>query len=140
MTTMAGLLARGVRRKLPDVRYGPIFKLAINDASKSKLYLRVGEYEDGSPGEIFFDMHKQGAMLQALVNQFAIGVSLDLQYGVPLEEFLDAFVGYRFEPSGNLLSSLDGIPIKTTTSILCVRVQKEARRRDLASGRSAPTP
>ena len=65
-----------------------------------KVYLRTGEYEDGTLGEIFVDMHKEGAAFRSLMNSFAIGVSIGLQYGVPLEEFVEAFTYTRFEPTG----------------------------------------
>ena len=65
-----------------------------------KLYLRTGEYEDGTRGEIFLDMHKEGAAFRSLMNYFAIAISLGLQHGVPLEEFVEAFVFTRFEPNG----------------------------------------
>ena len=64
------------------------------------MYLRTGEYEDGSIGEIFIDMHKEGAAFRSLMNCFAIAISLGLQHGVPLDEFVDAFVFTRFEPGG----------------------------------------
>ena len=65
-----------------------------------KVYLRTGEYEDGKLGEIFIDMHKEGAGFRAMMNNFAIAISVGLQYGVPLEEFVDAFTFTRFEPAG----------------------------------------
>ena len=80
-----------------------------------KLYLRTGEYADGSLGEIFVDMHKEGAAFRSLMNCFAIAISLGLQYGVPLEEYVEAFVFTRFEPSG----VVDGNDrIKMSTSII----------------------
>src|SRR5207247_2153238 len=80
-----------------------------------KLYLRTGEYEDGTLGEIFLDMHKEGAAFRSMTNCFAIAVSLGLQHGVPLEEFVDAFLFTRFEPNG----VVQGNPhIKMTTSII----------------------
>src|SRR5439155_25247681 len=79
------------------------------------IYLRTGEYEDGTLGEIFLDMHKEGAAFRSMTNCFAIAVSLGLQHGVPLEEFLDAFLFTRFEPNG----VVQGNPhIKMTTSII----------------------
>ena len=80
-----------------------------------KVYLRTGEYEDGSLGEIFIDMHKEGAAFRSLMNNFAIAVSLGLQYGVPLEEYVEAFTFTRFEPAG-LVQGNDRI--KNATSIL----------------------
>ncbi|MBD3162404.1 MAG: vitamin B12-dependent ribonucleotide reductase, partial [Candidatus Eisenbacteria bacterium] len=85
------------RRKLPDRRGGYTQKASVGG---HKVYLRTGEYEDGSLGEIFLDMHKEGAAFRSLMNCFAISISLGLQYGVPLEEFVDAFVFTRFEPNG----------------------------------------
>jgi hypothetical protein len=80
-----------------------------------KVYLRTGEYEDGSLGEIFIDMHKEGAAFRAMMNNFAIAVSVGLQYGVPLEEFVDAFTFTKFEPAG-MVQGNDAI--KNATSIL----------------------
>ena len=79
------------------------------------MYLRTGEYEDGTLGEIFIDMHKEGAAFRAMMNCFAIAVSMGLQYGVPLEEFVDTFTFTRFEPHG----MVEGHPnIKMATSIV----------------------
>ena len=80
-----------------------------------KVYLRTGEYDDGKLGEIFIDMHKEGAGFRAMMNNFAIAVSVGLQYGVPLEEFVDAFTFTRFEPAG-MVQGNDSI--KNATSIL----------------------
>jgi ribonucleoside-diphosphate reductase alpha chain len=80
-----------------------------------KVYLRTGEYDDGKIGEIFIDMHKEGAAFRSLMNNFAIAISIGLQYGVPLEEFVDAFTFTRFEPSG-MVEGNDAI--KMATSIL----------------------
>ncbi len=85
------------RRKLPDRRTGYTQKVKINGQS---VYIRTGEYDNGQLGEIFIDMHKEGAAFRSLLNCFAISISLGLQHGVPLEEFVDAFVFTRFEPSG----------------------------------------
>ncbi len=85
------------RRRLPDRRYGYTQKARIGG---HKIYLRTGEYEDGMLGEIFLDMHKEGASFRSLMNCFAIAVSLGLQHGVPLEEYVDAFVFTRFDPNG----------------------------------------
>ena len=79
------------------------------------IFLRTGQYEDGSLGEIFLDMHKEGAAFRCLLNSFAIAVSLGLQYGVPLEEYVDAFTFTRFEPNG-IVSGHDNI--KMSTSVL----------------------
>ena len=80
-----------------------------------KVYLRTGEYDDGRLGEIFIDMHKEGAALRSIINNFAIAVSLGLQYGVPLEEYVDAFTFTRFEPQGPVQGNDS---IKYATSIL----------------------
>jgi ribonucleoside-diphosphate reductase alpha chain len=85
------------RRKLPTRRAGYTQKAIVGG---HKVYLRTGEYPDGTLGEIFLDMHKEGAAYRSLMNCFAIAISLGLQYGVPLEEFVDAFVFTRFEPNG----------------------------------------
>src|SRR5207247_1058013 len=85
------------RHRLPHRRQGYTQKAVI---SGHKIYLRTGEYEDGQLGEIFLDMAKEGAAFRSLMNCFAIAVSLALQYGVPLDEFVDAFVFTRFEPNG----------------------------------------
>jgi ribonucleoside-diphosphate reductase alpha chain len=88
---------KNVRRPLPNRRKGYTQKAKIGGHS---IFLRTGEYEDGKLGEIFLDMHKEGAAFRSLLNSFAIAVSLGLQYGVPLEEFVDAFTFSRFEPNG----------------------------------------
>jgi ribonucleoside-diphosphate reductase alpha chain len=88
---------RGVRKSLPNRRIGYTQKAKIGGHS---IFIRTGEYEDGTPGEIFLDMHKEGAAFRSLLNSFAIAVSLGLQYGVPLEEYVDAFTFTRFEPNG----------------------------------------
>jgi ribonucleoside-diphosphate reductase alpha chain len=85
------------RRRLPDRRTGYIQKSSVGG---HKVYLHTGEFEDGSLGEIFIDMHKEGAAFRSVMNNFAIAISIGLQYGVPLEEFVEAFVFTRFEPSG----------------------------------------
>ncbi len=87
------------RTRLPDRRKGYIQKATVGG---HKVYLHTGEFEDGSLGEIFIDMHKEGAAFRSLMNNFAIAVSLGLQYGVPLEEYVDAFVFTRFEPAGDV--------------------------------------
>jgi ribonucleoside-diphosphate reductase alpha chain len=100
------------RRRLPDRRAGYTQKARIGN---HKIYLRTGEYEDGTLGEIFLDMHKEGAAFRSMTNCFAIAVSLGLQHGVPLEEYIDAFLFTRFEPNG----VVQGNPhIKMTTSII----------------------
>ncbi len=85
------------RRKLPNRRKGYTQKASVGG---HKVYLRTGEYEDGQLGELFIDMHKEGAAFRSLMNNFAIAISLGLQYGVPLDEFVEAFTFTRFEPSG----------------------------------------
>ena len=87
------------RRRLPDRRKGYIQKASVGG---HKVYLHTGEFDDGEIGEIFIDMHKEGAAFRSLMNNFAIATSIGLQYGVPLEEFVDAFVGTRFEPAGDV--------------------------------------
>ena len=84
---------------MPDRRKGYIQKATIGD---HKVYLHTGEYEDGKIGEIFIDTSKEGELVKALMNNFAIAISLGLQYGVPLDEFISAFVGTKFEPSGKV--------------------------------------
>lgn len=100
------------RRRLPDRRAGYTQKARIGN---HKIYLRTGEYEDGTLGEIFLDMHKEGAAFRSMTNCFAIAISLGMQHGVPLEEYVDAFTFTRFEPNG----MVQGNPhIKMTTSII----------------------
>ena len=89
----------GARFCMPDRRKGYIQKATIGD---HKVYLHTGEYEDGKIGEIFIDTSKEGELVKALMNNFAIAVSLGLQYGVPLDEYISAFVGTKFEPSGKV--------------------------------------
>ena len=101
-----------MRERLPDRRKGYTQKAIVGG---HKVYLRTGEYEDGRIGEIFIDMHKEGAAFRSLMNNFAIAISLGLQYGVPLEEYVDAFTFTRFEPAG-LVQGND--MIKNATSIL----------------------
>ena len=87
------------RSRMPDRRKGYIQKVSIAD---HKIYLHTGEYDDGKIGEIFIDMNKEGELVKALMNNFAIAISLGLQYGVPLDEFVDAFIETKFEPSGEI--------------------------------------
>ena len=102
----------GSRFKMPDRRKGYIQKASIGE---HKIYLHTGEYDDGKIGEIFIDTNKEGELVKALMNNFAIAISLGLQYGVPLDEFVDAFVDTKFEPSGKV----DGNDrILSATSIL----------------------
>jgi ribonucleoside-diphosphate reductase alpha chain len=100
------------RERMPDRRKGYTQKAVVGG---HKVYLRTGEYDDGRLGEIFLDMHKEGAALRSLLNNFAIAVSLGLQYGVPLEEYVDAFTFTRFDPSGPVQGN---DTIKYATSIL----------------------
>lgn len=100
------------RSRLPDRRKGYIQKATVGG---HKVYLHTGEFDDGSLGEIFLDMHKEGAAFRSLMNNFAIAVSLGLQYGVPLEEYVDAFVFTRFEPAGEVTGNDQ---ITRATSIL----------------------
>ena len=100
------------RERMPDRRKGYTQKAVVGG---HKVYLRTGEYDDGRLGEIFIDMHKEGAALRSLLNNFAIAVSLGLQYGVPLDEYVDAFTFTRFEPAGPVQGNDS---IKYATSIL----------------------
>src|SRR5262245_11739395 len=100
------------RSRLPDRRAGYTQKARIGN---HKLYVRTGEYEDGTLGEIFIDMHKEGAAFRSMTNCFAIAVSLGLQHGVPLDEFVDAFLFTRFEPNGGVAGNPH---IKMTTSLI----------------------
>ena len=103
---------RTEREKLPDRRKGYTQKAVVGG---HKVYLRTGEYDDGRIGEIFIDMHKEGAAFRSLMNNFAIAISLGLQYGVPLDEYVDCFTFTRFEPAG-LVQGNDAI--KNATSVL----------------------
>jgi ribonucleoside-diphosphate reductase alpha chain len=100
------------RHRLPDRRKGYIQKATIGG---HKVYLHTGEYDDGELGEIFIDMHKEGAAFRSLMNNFAIAISIGLQYGVPLDEFVEAFVFTRFEPAGPVTGNDS---IRSATSIL----------------------
>ena len=102
----------GSRNKVPDRRKGYIQKAIVGG---HKVYLHTGEYEDGSLGEIFIDMHKEGAFLRSLMNNFAIAISIGLQYGVPLEEYVEAYTFTRFDPAGVVQGNNR---IKNATSIL----------------------
>ena len=90
------------RFKMPDRRKGYIQKAQIGN---HKVYLHTGEYDDGKIGEIFIDTNKEGELVKAMMNNFAIAISLGLQYGVPLEEYVDAFIDTKFEPSGNVVGN-----------------------------------
>jgi len=102
----------GKRFGMPDRRKGYIQKASIGD---HKVYLHTGEYEDGKIGEIFIDTSKEGELVKALMNNFAIAISLGLQYGVPLDEFVNAYVDTKFEPSGKVFGN---DRILSATSIL----------------------
>lgn len=112
MAKQALTVQRGTHRPLPNKRKGYTQKATIGG---HKLYIRTGEYQDGTLGEIFLDMHKEGAAFRSLINCFAIAISLGLQYGVPLEEFVESFTLMRFEPNG-AVSGHD--QIKMASSIL----------------------
>ncbi len=102
----------GERISMPDRRKGYIQKASIGN---HKVYLHTGEYEDGKIGEIFIDTSKEGELVKALMNNFAIAISLGLQYGVPLDEFVNAYVDTKFEPSGKVFGN---DRIMSATSIL----------------------
>jgi ribonucleoside-diphosphate reductase alpha chain len=104
-------VSRLTRQKLPERRKGYTQRAVIGG---HKVYLRTGEYDDGHLGEIFIDMHKEGAAFRSLMNNFAIAISLGLQYGVPLEEYVEAFSFTRFEPSG-IVEGNDSIKMATST-------------------------
>jgi ribonucleoside-diphosphate reductase alpha chain len=105
-------VAENERHRLPERRKGYTQKAIVGG---HKVYIRTGEYEDGNLGEIFIDMHKEGAAFRSLMNNFAIAISIGLQYGVPLEEYVEAFTFTRFEPNG-IVEGND--VIKMATSIL----------------------
>ena len=119
------------RQRLPNRRDGDTQKARVGG---QKIYLRTGDYAGGRLGEIFIDMHKEGATFRSLMNNFAIAVSLGLQHGVPLEEFVDAFTATRFEPAGKVEGNEK---IKRATSILDYIFRELAvsylRRDDLAT-------
>jgi ribonucleoside-diphosphate reductase alpha chain len=111
-TTLKRALARVVERKsLPSKRHGYTHKAKIDGQA---VFVRTGEYSDGTLGELFIDMHKEGAAFRSMLNCFAISVSVGLQYGVPLEEFVDKFTFTRFEPAGRI----DHPNIKSSTSVV----------------------
>ena len=95
-------IKNNARFKMPDRRKGYIQKAQIGD---HKVYLHTGEYDDGKIGEIFIDTNKEGELVKAMMNNFAIAISLGLQYGVPLDEYVDAFLDTKFEPSGNVIGN-----------------------------------
>jgi ribonucleoside-diphosphate reductase alpha chain len=114
------------RERLPDRRKGYTQKAVVGG---HKVYLRTGEYEDGRIGEIFIDMHKEGAAFRSLMNNFAIAISVGLQYGVPLEEYVDAFTFTRFEPAGLVI----GIPAMAAYAFFRGRVQSVIAELEAAS-------
>ncbi|MGE3143224.1 MAG: TSCPD domain-containing protein, partial [Hyphomonadaceae bacterium] len=122
--------AEAQRRRLPDRRKGYIQKATV---AGHKVYLHTGEYDDGALGEIFIDLHKEGAAFRSLMNNFAIAISIGLQYGVPLEDYVEAFLFTRFEPAGEVKGN---DTIRHATSILDYIFRELAvsylGRRDLA--------
>src|SRR5204863_7264942 len=106
------VVERRGRERMPQRRKGYTQKAVVGG---HKVYLRTGEYEDGRLGEIFVDMHKEGAAFRSLMNNFAIAISIGLQYGVPLEEFVEAYTFTRFEPAGIVMGNDS---IKNATSVL----------------------
>jgi ribonucleoside-diphosphate reductase alpha chain len=136
----AGAASQGTykanQRRLPAKRAG---FTQVASVAGHKIYLRTGEYADGTLGEIFIDMHKEGASFRSLVNCFAIAVSKGLQYGVPLEEFVDTFTFTRFEPQG-MVSGHDNIKIATSVVDYVFRVlgMEYLGRHDLVQVPPAP--
>ena len=140
------------REKLPNRRQGYTQKAIVGG---HKVYLRTGEFGDGRLGEIFIDMHKEGAAFRAMMNNFAIAISLGLQYGVPLEEYVEAFTFTKFEPAGmvigndaikNATSILDYVfrelavsYLAATTSPMSTRPTSPTRRSARASRKARPT-
>ena len=110
------ILVRGQRRKLPTKREGFVQEARI---AGHKMHLRTGEYPDGELGEIFIDMYKEGAGYRSILNCFAIAVSKGLQYGVPLEEFVETFAFTRFEPSGAVMGD-EKSQTQQVCSIMCL--------------------
>lgn len=108
----ASVIPRGTKRPLPTRRAGYTQKATIG---QHRVYIHTGEYEDGKLGEIFIDMHKEGAAFRAMMNCFAIAVSMGLQHGIPLDDFVDKFTFTRFEPNGPVS---DNSQIKMCTSIV----------------------
>jgi ribonucleoside-diphosphate reductase alpha chain len=110
-TATSQIIYKKNKHRLPQVRKGITIEAKV---AGHKIFLRTGEYEDGTLGEIFIDMHKEGAAFRSLLNCFAISISMGLQYGVPLEKFVDKFIFTRFEPQG----PVDHPNIKMATSII----------------------
>ena len=126
------------RRRLPSKRHGFTQEARV---AGHKLYLRTGEYEDGTLGEVFIDMHKEGAAFRSMINSFAIAVSKGLQYGVPLQEFVDTFTFVRFEPQG-MVTGHPNIKLATSVIDFVFRVlgMEYLGRTDLVQIADAPTP
>lgn len=124
-------VSKAQRQKLPNRRSGYTQKATVGG---HKIYLRTGEYVDGTLGEIFVDMHKEGASFRSLMHNFAMAISIGLQYGVPLEEYVEAFTFTRFDPSGPVEGNAS---VKMATSILDYIFRELAvnylERADLAS-------
>ncbi len=135
-TALANACCRSSQRRMPNRRRGYTQKVKINGKS---IFLRTGEYPDGTLGEIFIDMHKEGASFRSLLNCFAIAISLGLQYGVPLEEFVESFTFTRFEPNGPVVGH---DRIRNATSIIDYIFRELAitylDRQDLAHVKPSP--
>ena len=125
---LPGMPIRAERRRLPAKRHGFTQEARV---AGHKIFLRTGEYEDGTLGEVFIDMHKEGAAFRSMINSFAIAVSKGLQYGVPLQEYVDTFTFVRFEPQG----MVSGHPnIKLATAVSSISPQTSTS----SSGSSSP--
>ena len=122
------VVQRGERRRLPNRRKGYTQKATVGG---HKVYLRTGEHEDGRLAEVFIDMHKEGSAFRSLMHNFAIAISMGLQYGVPLEEFVESFTFTRFEPSG-IVGGNDAIAITTSSWTTSSAGWRFSRRGDLA--------
>jgi ribonucleoside-diphosphate reductase alpha chain len=131
--------ARADRERLPDRRKGYTQKAVVGG---HKVYLRTGEYADGRLGEIFIDMHKEGAAFRSLMNNFAIAVSVGLQYGVPLEEFVDAFTFTRFEPAGPVRGNeaIKFLILGDTSLLMLIQVRSAALHSALVTRAKASVP
>jgi len=136
--TLPGIPGQPIRRMLPAKRHGFTQEARVGG---HKVYLRTGEYEDGTLGEIFIDMHKEGAAFRSMINSFAIAISKGLQYGVPLQEYVDTYTFVRFEPQG-LVSGHPNIKLATSVIDFVFRVlgMEYLGRTDLVHVPDAPTP
>jgi ribonucleoside-diphosphate reductase alpha chain len=136
--TLPGIPGQPIRRMLPAKRHGFTQEARVGG---HKVYLRTGEYEDGTLGEIFIDMHKEGAAFRSMINSFAIAISKGLQYGVPLQEYVDTYTFVRFEPQG-LVSGHPKIKLATSVIDFVFRVlgMEYLGRTDLVHVPDAPTP